>query len=189
MDELEYAPCNIGSGVSLDGIPPTIAKILPQSLKEDVLNLMNRVFVGSYPDEWCNQILHSIKKDGHSSKNPKLRGIAIAPFLCRLYDIILDVRFLTWFHPNKEQASQSKQGCPLQIFMLFLLIDYSREKKNKLFVGFLDYEKAYDYVNRAEIISSLMDDGCGETYTKAIANMFKTSTYFPKSNKNHLTEG
>ena len=58
-----------------------------------------------------------------------------------------------------------------------------------MFVGFLDYEKAYDYVNRAEIISSLMDDGCGETYTKAIANMFKTSTYFPKSNKNHLSEG
>ena len=131
--------------------------------------------------------IQSKRMDTHQ-KTPKLRGIAIGPFQCRLYDIIMDVRFLTWFHPNKEQASQSKQGCPLQIFMLFLLIDYSKEMKKDLFVGFLDYEKAYDYVNRAEIISSLMDNGCGETYTKAMANMFKTSTYFPKSNKNHLSE-
>ena len=189
MKELDFALQSIGTGVSIDGIPPGIAKVLPQSIKEPILDLMNRVFCGVYPDEWCKQILHSIKKDGHSPKNPKLRGIAIGPFLCRLYDIIMDNRFMTWFHPNKEQASQPKQGCPIQVFMLFLLIDYSKEKNKDLFVGFLDYEKAYDYVNRAEIISSLMMDGCGGSYTKAVAEMFKTSTYFPKSNKNHLSEG
>ena len=139
MDELDYALRSIGTGVSLDGIPPAIAKVLPQSLKEAILDLLNRVFFGQYPDEWCKQILHSIKKDGHSPKCPKLRGIAIAPFLCRVYDITMDVRFLTWFTPNKEQASRSKQGCPLQIFMLFLLIDYSDEKKKNLFIGCLEY--------------------------------------------------
>ena len=73
--------------------------------------------------------------------------------------------------------------------MLFVLIDYSKENNKDLFVGFLDYEKAYDYVNRAEIITSQMKDGCGGSYTKAVAEMFKTSTYIPKSNKNHLSEG
>ena len=189
MTELDVALQSIGTGISIDGIPPAIAKVLPQAIKDPILELMNRVFFGVYPDEWCKQILHSIKKDGHSPKNPKLRGIAIGLFLCRLYDIIMDNRFLTWFHPNKEQASQPKQGCPIQVFMLFLLIDHSKEKNKDLFVGFLDYEKAYDYVNRAEIISSLMKDGCGGSYTKAVAEMFKTSTYFPKSNKNHLSEG
>ena len=124
MNELEYALQCIGTGVSLDGIPPAIAKVLPQSLKEEILDLINRIFFGQYPDEWCKQILHSLKKDGHTSRCPKLRGIAIAPFLCRVYDITIDVRFLTWFTPNKVQVSRSKQGCSLQIFMLFLLIDY-----------------------------------------------------------------
>ena len=96
---------------------------------------------------------------------------------------------MTWFVPNKEQASKPKQGCPLQIFMLFLLIDYSAENEKNLFVGFLDYEKAFDYVNRAGIISQLMKDGCGGAYTKAVAGMFSTSTYYPKSNKNRLSEG
>ena len=188
MEELEFALHSIGTGVSIDGIPPDIAKILPQSMKGLILDLMNNIFVGEYPDEWCKQILHSIKKEGHTSKNPKLRGIAIAPFLCRIYDILLDVRFGSWFHPNKEQASQPKQGCPLQIFMLFLMISYSKQKNKDLFVGFLDYEKAFDYVNRAGIVSSLIKDECGGTFTKAIAKMFKTSEYFPKSNQNHLSQ-
>ena len=189
MDELDDALRLIGTGVSLDGIPPAIAKVLPQPLKEMILDLVNQIFFGQYPDEWCKQILHAIKKDGHSPRNPKLRGIAIAPFLCRVYDITIDVRFLTWFTPNKEQASQSKQGCPLQIFMLFLIIDYSAENEKNLFIGFLDYEKAYDYVNRAGIVSKLIQDGCGSAFTKAIAGMFSTSTYYPKSNKNRLSEG
>ena len=188
MKELQHALDCIGTGVSIDGIPPDIAKVLPNQTKALILNLMNNIFAGAYPDEWCKQILHSIKKDGHSSKNPKLRGIAIAPFLCRIYDIIIDVRFTSWFRPNKEQASQPAQGCPLQIFMLFLLISYSKENNKDLFVGFLDYEKAYDYVNRAEVVTSLMNDGCGGNLTKAIAKMFQTSEYFPKSNRNRLSE-
>ena len=179
MDELEYALQCIGTGVSLDGLPPAIAKVLPHHLKEEVLDLINRVFFGQYPDEWCKQILHSLKKDGHTSRCPKLRGIAIAPFLCRVYDITIDIRFLTWFTPNKEQASRSKQGCPLQIFMLFPLIDYCDEKKKNLFIGFLDYEKAFDYVNRAGVISKMMQDGCGAAFTRAVAGMFSTSTYYP----------
>ena len=85
MEELEKAIARIGSGVSLDGIPPSAVRILPLSMKELILSLIQRVFFGDYPDEWTKQILHSIKKDGHTPENPKLRGIAIAPLLARLY--------------------------------------------------------------------------------------------------------
>ena len=60
---------------------------------------------------------------------------------------------------------------------------------NDLFVGFLDYEKAFDYANRAGIFSCLMNDGCGSNFTEAISNMFTTSTYYPKSSKNYLSNG
>ena len=190
IEELNTALKEIGTGVSLDGIPPAIATILPLNIQENILDLLNRVFNGNYPDEWCKNILHSIKKDGHTPRDPKLRGIAIGPFLCRIYDIIIDRRFCTWYTPNREQAAGKKgQGCPLQIFMLVLLIDYSREMRKDLFVGFLDYEKAFDYANRAGILTCLMNDRCGSGIIKAISNMFTTSTYFPKSNKNYLSNG
>ena len=190
MKELDDSIKQIGKGVSLDGIPPAIAKILPLNIKENILILLNRVFHGPYPEEWSKQILHSIKKDGHTPGNPKLRGIAIGPLLCRLYDIIIDIRFCSWYTPNKEQAAGKRgQGCPLQIFMLLLLIDYSRENGKDLYVGFLDYEKAFDYANRAGILSDMMRQGCGSTLTTAIAKMFSTSTYYPKANKNYLSNG
>ena len=126
------------------------------------------------------QILHALEKDGHSAENLKSRGIAIAPLLGRLYDIIIDNRFCSWFNPNPEQAAQAGQGCQLQTFALFLLICYAKENSKNLFVGFLDFEKAFDFVNRAEVISDLMKKNCGKNLTAAIGKMFATSTYFPK---------
>ena len=188
--ELERSLKEIGSGVSLDGLPPTIAQILPSNIKGDILELMNRTFEEIYPDEWTKNILHSLKKDGHTSADPKLRGIAIGLFLSRIYDIMIDIRFCSWYTPNKEQAAgKKKQGCPLQIFMLLMVIDYAKENEKDLFVGFLDYEKAFDYADRAGVVSDLMSKGCGAKFTKASAKMFTTLTYYPKSNKNYLSEG
>ena len=34
-----------------------------------------------------------------------------------------------------------------------------------------------------------MKKRCGSKFTKAIAKMLSTTTYYPKSNKNHLSEG
>lgn len=62
MEELDLALLKIGSGVSLDGIPPNVSKFLPKSIKEVILKLMQDVFYGEYPNEWTKQILHSIKK-------------------------------------------------------------------------------------------------------------------------------
>ena len=160
MDELESAILKIGTGVSLDGLPPDVAKILPASMKEVILQLLIEVFFNEYPSEWSKQILHALKKDGHTPADPKLRGIAIGLLLCRLYDIIIDERFRAWLHPNPEQASCAGQGCLFQLFLLMMLIDYSKEKQKDLFVGFMDYEKAYDFVNRAEIINDLIRKGC-----------------------------
>lgn len=188
MDELESAILKIGTGVSLDGLPTDIAKILPTEMKEVILQLVINVFFNDYPSEWSKQILHSLKKEGHTSADPKLRGIAIGTLLCRLYDIIIDERFRAWFHPNPEQASCKGQGCLFQLFLLMMLIDYSKEKKKELFVGFMDYEKAFDFANRAEIINDLIRRGCGKAFTNAISNMMSTSSYYPKMSNNMIGE-
>ena len=53
----------------------------------------------------------------------------------------------------------------------------------------MDYEKAYDYANRANIIADLMKDGCSGAMVRAIAKMMKTSTYYPKCGKQRLSNG
>ena len=66
--------------------------------------------------------------------------------------------------------------------------DYSKDQKN-LYVGLMDYEKAFDYVNREGIITDLMKKGCGKQFTNAIAKTFTESTYYPKINKAQTGEG
>ena len=121
--------------------------------------------------------------------NPQLRGIAVAPLLCRVYDTIMDNRFSSWYLPNPEQSGfRAKQGCLLPLFSLFLLISFSKQNNRGLFVGFLDFEKAFDYVNRAKLLTDLMDQGCGKKYLCALANMYKESSYAPKVSENQLGE-
>ena len=57
-EELDFALMKIGTGVRIDGILPIISNILPRSLKDMIFELMNKIFVGEYPAEWCKQILH-----------------------------------------------------------------------------------------------------------------------------------
>ena len=51
----------------------------------------------------------------------------------------------------------------------------------------MDYEKAFDYANRAKIVMKLMDKGCGRVFTEAITKMFHSTTYIPSTN-NKLCE-
>ena len=186
-DELLLGVKNVGTGCGLDGIRSDIIRMIPPSYLR-LLTLMNRVFTGAYPKQCEIQVLNAIAKDGHSPRNPKLRGIGIAVIMARIYDIMLDERFRKWYLPNREQSAfRPLQGPPLPLFSIFLLIHYANEENKDLCIGFMDYEKAFDYANRANIIRKLIEKGCGKVFTEAIAKMFRSTTYIPSAN-NQLCE-
>jgi len=120
---------------------------------------------------------------------PQLRGIAVAPLLCRVYGTIMDNRFRCWFAPNPEQSGfRAKQGCLLPLFALIIMIIFCKENKRNLFVGFLDFEKAFDYVNRAQLLRDLMSKGCGTRYLRPLSKMYTESFYAPKISETQLGE-
>ena len=57
--------------------------------------------------------------------------------------------------------------------------------KNLYFL-LVDYEKAFDYGNRAIMIQDMMGEGIGDTFVRAIAAMYRESTYIPKIAGNML---
>ena len=50
----------------------------------------------------------------------------------------------------------------------------------------MDFEKADDYVNRAKLLTNLMDGKCRENYVRALAKMYGESAYAPKLNTTQL---
>ena len=47
------------------------------------------------------------------------------------------------------------------MFAIYLLIEYANKNNYSIFLGLLDYEKAFDFCNRADLISFLMENHAG----------------------------
>ena len=187
MDNLKFALIKLGKGVSFDGISAHLLSLLPENLQEGILTLFQFIFNTFYPSEWRKQLLIPIAKKGHSLNYPKLRGVAIGPLLSRLYDIKIDKKFFSWFVPNPEQAGFRKyQGCVLQIFAFLLLFDMSNHLGKNIFIGLLDYEKAFDFVNRSTLLNKLMAKGVLHDFLKSLANIYQSTSYLPKISYNML---
>ena len=189
LKEVESATKKMGKGTSYDGISPELIPMLPQSLMHAVLKLFRSTFDIAYPTSWSKQLLIPIPKKGHNLSNPKLRGIAMGPILSRLYDIIINERFVTWYTPNREQAGfRPGQGCSLQIFSLLLLTDLSQFLNKKLFVGMFDYEKAFDFLSRPKLIQDMINKDIGHRFLKVIKNVYNVTSYVPQISRIALGE-
>ena len=190
INELNLAILKLGSGTSIDGIDPELIKMLPHNVRRQILLLIQKVFNTSYPETWNHQLLVSLPKKGHKVQDPKLRGIGIGPALSRLYDIILNWRFSSWYIPNREQAGfREKQGCLLQIFLIYLLLDVAVLRQSDLIIAFLDDEKAFDLINRTTLIKDMLDKKLDKKLVDAFLNMYKSNTfYLPKIGCNKTGE-
>ena len=187
MQELDAGIKRLGSGTGLDGIKPDVMRVIPDKLKDCILLLYNKTYGNGYPQSWEKQLLFPSTKKGHTMKDPKLRGIAIGPILGRLYDVIMDTRFLEWYQPNIHQSAYRKaQGSVLPLFSMFLLVDVALRKRTKLFILLLDYEKAFDYTNRVEIAKKLSSDKVGNRAIRNFVHMYSNTAYVAKISSNEV---
>ena len=69
---------------------------------------------------------------------------------------------------------------------MFLLVDVAHRKGIKLFILLLDYEKAFDYTNRAEIAKKLAQDKVGNRALQNFVNMYSDTSYVAKISANEV---
>ena len=89
--------------------------------------------------------------------------------LPKLYDLVLAETFSLWYKPYEEQAEARKgRGWNEQILGVRLLIDIARISKKTLCLCFIDFEKAYDRLDRQQIMRRLDSKGCGTKFLHAL---------------------
>ena len=157
------------------GTCPALLKWIPVILIVYIANIFNAIFyAGSYPSQWCYSKLITIFKGGHKLTCGNYRGISITDTFAELYDSILNAPIANWLSIDKAQAGAQKgRGCIEQIMTFRLLIDYCMFKKCKLYVLFVDFQKAYDKVPRHKIIDCLKQRGCGKAMLLALQVAYK----------------
>jgi len=159
------------------GVDSGFLKILPMSWISCIVYILNRVFLGLYPDTWCLSKFVILFKKGCKILCENYRGICITDTLGKLYDTVLFNRLKLWITIDKCQAgSQEGRGCSEQMLSLRLLIDYAKCKKKKLFICFIDFSKAYDRISRPILFQLLAQLGCGGKMIRALEAMYKITT-------------
>ena len=82
--EFNDAILSIGRGIEMDGLDKKIAHLFPQQLRLAHIEFSNKVCHDEYPKEWPCQLLRLEVKNGHTIKNPKLRGVALSSLLASI---------------------------------------------------------------------------------------------------------
>jgi hypothetical protein len=142
-------------------------------------NVFNAVLSsGHYPSRWSESFLVPIFK----SENPKLpqnyRGIAAANCFGRILNSILNTR-LDKFIAENNVIHESQIGFPNKsrtsdhLFVLKCLVDkYINSGGKQLFVGFVDFRKAFDTVIHPGIRLKLLRNNINGYFYRILCNMY-----------------
>ncbi|KAI5751635.1 hypothetical protein M8J77_009428 [Diaphorina citri] len=114
------------------------------------------------PEDWSTAIIHPIHKKGDKSDPNNYRGISLLSVSYKIFSRAL----LNRAEPvmdrqlGEYQAGFRKaRSCAEQIHNIKSLISYTTVRSNPLVVTFVDFQKAYDCIDRVTIINTLSEFG------------------------------
>ena len=175
VQELDKVLNDVNVNKSYVGICPGIIRALPVDWLLFFLHVFNVIFLNvCYPVSWgCSKlcILFKAGKDRLDCGN--YRGISIMNTLAKLYDYLILNKLKLWASIDKCQTcAQNGRGCVEQIMTLRLLCDPANYKKDKLYMLFIDFSKAYDRVPREKLLALLKLRGCSRVMLHVIQAMY-----------------
>ncbi|KAI5743680.1 hypothetical protein M8J77_021036 [Diaphorina citri] len=114
------------------------------------------------PEDWSTAIIHPIHKKGDKSDPNNYRGISLLSVSYKIFSRAL----LNRAEPvmdrqlGEYQAGFRKaRSCAEQIHNVKSLISYTTVRSNPLVVTFVDFQKAYNCIDRVTIINTLSEFG------------------------------
>lgn len=169
-----------GKSPGVDGVMSEMLKYASPMLHVCMLDLFNVCVESSkVPDDWKNAVivpLYKGKGDKYECKNH--RGISLLSIPGKLYARLLIGRV--------QRVTQGKiwevqcgfmpgRGCVDQIFTVQQVIEKCAAVNKKMYVAFVDLEKAYDKVNRSELWKVLNEYGVQGRLLSAVKSMYDGS--------------
>ena len=163
-----------------DGLIAEIFKCSFDIISPLLLKLFNTIFLsGTYPSAWSKGLITPIHKKGDLDHTNNYRGITLINILSKIYSHILNNRLLKWASVNGKisdsqfgfQKNKSTVDC---IFIFHAIISKILNDREKLYCCFIDYQKAFDSVNRAFLWQKLLREGCSKTMLKALFSMYES---------------
>ena len=162
----------------LDDIKSEIFKISFDLISPFLLKLYNRLFQnGEYPRSWGEGIIVPIFKGGDANMAQNYRGITLINIIAKIYSQILLNRLTKWSEKENKlsqnqfgfQKGKSTVDC---IFSFYSIISKTLLAGEKLYCVFIDYEKAFDKIDRTFLWQKLISENVSSKLVQAISSMY-----------------
>ena len=174
MREVKNTLKNLKNGKSAgsDNIPPEAWKAGGAVSERVLYGLLRKIWSSeSIPEDWKQGLLVKLPKKGDLTQCKNWRGIMLlsvaSKILCR---IILDrMKDALDGHMRDEQAGFRKnRSCCDQIATLRIIIEQTLEWNQTLYMVFVDFEKAFDSLDRETLWKILRHYGIPDKIVKMI---------------------
>ena len=131
---------------------PEFLKYAPEKLVVVITKFFNAILDRrEVPDDWELSVYCPIFKKVDRKDINNYRGISLANCLCKLFTSLLAERMQKDLESRQalgiEQAGfRESMGCTDHAFVLYTIVSFYLAQRKRLFVPFIDYEKAFDRV-------------------------------------------
>ena len=141
--------------------------------------LFNHILsTGVYPEQWSKGIVIPVYKKGDDSDTGNYRPITLISHLAKLFTSVLNRRLLHWCETNNCLTDAQFGFRPAHstcdaIFALHSLISEYLNKKKKLYCCFVDYLKAFDSIDHAQLWRRMVKVGITGKLLNVIKSMYQ----------------
>ncbi len=171
----------INKATDESGLIAEYLKALKGGNVEQLRVFISEILVGGIiPDEWKESRVNLIHKGGSKKELKNYRPIAIVNVVCKLCMIIIRNRINEWIeHTDMLGDVQGgfRRGRRTEdnLFMLERIIEMTRARGDRLYVAFIDMEKAYDRVNRKKLFEVMRGYGIEEKLIRVIEKVYDSN--------------
>ena len=184
QDELLMAisKLKLNKSVGIDGIPNEVLKM--GGIFEILLKFMNMCLKQNLiPSLWTQSIIKPIPKG--SNKDPHVplnyRGISLLSCVSKLLSSTVNTRICRYFDRldilvDEQNGFRKKRSCEEHLFTLTNIIRNRLHNDRSVFIAFVDFEKAFDWVDRTLLLYRLINYNIDGKMYKLIKRMYTNTT-------------
>ena len=164
------------------GVIAEYLKALEVEEVEKLRGLVNGILnEANIPKEWKDSRVKLLHKGGRTDKLKNYRPIAIINITCNLCMLMVRGRIDKWTEDSGmldeiQGGFRRERHTDDNLFMLEMLIEMVKGRKEEIFVAFLDMEKAYDRVNRKKLFEVMRCYGVHEKLVRLIERIYASNT-------------
>ncbi|KAJ2946764.1 hypothetical protein O0L34_g12828 [Tuta absoluta] len=134
---------------------------------------------GKVPHQWCNSHIILLYKKGDPLDLGNYRPISLLPSIYKLFSSILLKRITNNIdikQPVEQAGFRSGFSTTDHIHTLEQILEKFKEYNQRLYIGFIDYFKAFDSIYHSSIWEALKSCDINCKYTEIIKNIYSNAS-------------